>query len=140
MKLRMPDSPNATPAATPANPTHLPMAGVVPTTPYSTPSRRGYDATPAKLRVPSEGLSTQVPGRWVLSEVRMRVSAQGPSGRCERGAPTTTRRGGGEACGVAEGGGTTVACDSLNTKLLELRFRAVLSNAVREVRIERMPG
>jgi hypothetical protein len=65
--------------------------------------------------------------KGVFSEARMRGSAQGPSARCERGAMTTTRRGGSEGCDMGDGGGTAVACDSRNTKFLELRFRAWLT-------------
>jgi hypothetical protein len=52
---------------------------------------------------------------------------------------TTTRRGGGEGCGLGDGGGgTAVACNFRNTKLLELRFRAVLDeDGTRQIALAR---
>jgi hypothetical protein len=50
----------------------------------------------------------------------------------------TTRRGGSGVCGVGDGGGTAVACNSKNTKLPELRFRAVGGDDVREPLFERL--
>jgi hypothetical protein len=51
---------------------------------------------------------------------------------------TTTRRGGGEGCGLGEGGDTAVACKFRNTKLLELRFRAVLDeDGTRQIALAR---
>ena len=38
--------------------------------------------------------------------------------------------------GVVDGRGTTVACDSRNTNLLGLRFRAILDDGIRDVRFE----
>jgi hypothetical protein len=39
---------------------------------------------------------------------------------------------------VRGGGGTTIACQSKNTKLLELSFHAVVGDGTRELRFERL--
>jgi hypothetical protein len=55
------------------------------------------------------------------------------------GALTTSRRGGSGVCGVGDGGGTTVACNSKNTKLPELGFHAVAGDgSTRGLRFERL--
>jgi hypothetical protein len=51
----------------------------------------------------------------------------------------TTRRGGSGVCAVGDAGGTTVACNSRNTKLPELGFHAVLGDgSTRVLRFERL--
>jgi hypothetical protein len=50
----------------------------------------------------------------------------------------TTRRDDSEVCGVADGGGTAVACNSRNTKLAELRFRVWLTgDGARQIELAR---
>src|SRR3712207_3989423 len=52
------------------------------------------------------------------------------------GSKTTTRKGSSSVCDVGDGRGTAVACDSKNTKLLELGFHAVLGDDTRGLRFE----
>ena len=49
----------------------------------------------------------------------------------------TTRRGSREVCDLMDKGGTVTACKSRNTKLPEVRFRALLTDAEVEMEASR---